>query len=139
MTRIVTLAAGLAAVAVLPAGAAAQELPADVDPSRLRAAPVAAAVGSAAPSATPAIASPVVRVRAGAVRIALACPPGGPACTGTLTLHDLVAARRAGAAPIAIAAGDRRRITVRVRRGTRRFAALVLLGATPIGGLLARP
>ena len=133
------LAAGFVAVAAaVPAGASAQDLPADVDQSRLRPATGAGAVGSTAPGATPAIASPLVRGRSGAVRITLACPVGGPACSGSLALYDLSTTGLAGRTRVALAAGETRAVTVRLRRAHRRhgFTALATLAGTPIGGLL---
>jgi hypothetical protein len=143
MPRTATLVAGLAvaATAAVPASSLAQDLPADVDPSRLRATPEAAgAVGSAVPSAAPVIASTVARARGGTVRIALACPAGGPRCDGTLALHDLLVTGEAGRGRVSLAAGERRRVAVRLRRGQRRRTIVVLahFGSAPIGGVLVR-
>ena len=135
------LAAGLVAVAAaVPAGAPAQDLPADVDQSRLRPATGAGAVGSTAPGGSPSIASPVVRVRAGAVRIKLVCPVGGPACSGTLALHDLSTTGLAGRTRVAMDPGTYRNVGVRIarKRGRTSFVALATLAGTPIGGILVR-
>jgi hypothetical protein len=142
MPRTATIAAGLAlAAAAVPASALAQDLPADVDPSRLSATPEAAgAVGSAVPSAAPAIASPIVRARGGTARIALVCPAGGPRCDGTLSLRDLLVPGEAGRVRVSLAAGERRHVAVSLRRGHRRRAitALARFGPVTIGGVVVR-
>ena len=126
--RLTALAAGaalaLSGALVVADDALAQDLPADVDPSRL--------LPAALPgSATPVVRTERVRPRGGWIALRLDCPAGGPACHGSLAVVDLRALRIAGASVFALAAGEQATVGIPIGRKPRRaFPALVAFRPT---------
>jgi hypothetical protein len=122
-TRLLIAAVAVAAGVAVPAGEGhAQNPPADVvDPT----------LGHVAPAGT----APVVirsrhlRVRDGAVRVAVECPPLAGRCHGTLELRSLVPGARLGSVAIDLAGAERRTVRIRVRRRTRTVPGEVVFRA----------
>jgi hypothetical protein len=119
----------LIAAAVTTAGLAvpvtdghAQHKPADVaDPT----------IGNIAPPGTAplVIRSHHLRVRDGAVRVRVECPPLAGRCDGTLEVRSLVPARSLGSVKVDLEGAQRRTVRIPLRRRTRTVPGEVVFRA----------